>query len=128
MILLLSDGSNSAGIDPATAAAQAKAEGVKVYTVAFGTPNGVISAGGLRTDLPRPAGPDRAQGRRLARPVASSSPPPTPTPCAASTRTSATRSGRTPEKQDVSYAFAGLGAVLLGAAGLLSMLWRGPLA
>ncbi len=36
--------------------------------------------------------------------------------------------GTTSEKQDVSYAFAGLGAVLLGAAGLLSMLWRSPLA
>ena len=32
--------------------------------------------------------------------------------------------GTTTEHQDVSYAFAGVGAVLLAAAGLLSTLWR----
>ena len=45
VILLLSDGSNNAGVDPMVAAAQAKAEHVRVYTIAFGTPNGMVSAG-----------------------------------------------------------------------------------
>ena len=41
-ILLLSDGSNTEGIDISTAADAAKRAGVPVYTIALGTPNGVL--------------------------------------------------------------------------------------
>jgi Ca-activated chloride channel family protein len=41
-ILLLSDGSNTQGIDPSTATAAAKRAGVPVYTIALGTPDGVL--------------------------------------------------------------------------------------
>ncbi|MDX6620476.1 MAG: Ca-activated chloride channel [Gaiellales bacterium] len=41
-ILLLSDGSNTQGIDPSTAVAEAKRAGVPVYTIALGTPDGVL--------------------------------------------------------------------------------------
>jgi Ca-activated chloride channel family protein len=41
-ILLLSDGSNTQGADPSTAAAAAKRAGVPVYTIALGTPDGVL--------------------------------------------------------------------------------------
>lgn len=127
VILLLSDGSNSAGIDPATAAAQAKAEGVKVYTVAFGTPNGVISSGAFGQIYPVP--PDPATLRAVAQTTGGEF----FTAADAETLRHVYENigktvGATTEHQDVSYAFAGLGAVLLTAAGLLSMLWRSPLA
>jgi Ca-activated chloride channel homolog len=41
-ILLLSDGSNTQGVDPSTAVAAAKRAGVPVYTIALGTPDGVL--------------------------------------------------------------------------------------
>jgi Ca-activated chloride channel family protein len=41
-ILLLSDGSNTEGIDISTAADAAKRAGVPIYTIALGTPNGVL--------------------------------------------------------------------------------------
>jgi Ca-activated chloride channel homolog len=41
-IVLLSDGRRTTGPDPIEAAKQAAQRGVRVYTVAFGTPNGFI--------------------------------------------------------------------------------------
>ena len=41
-IVLLSDGRRTTGADPIEAAKLAASKGVRVYTVAFGTPNGVI--------------------------------------------------------------------------------------
>ena len=41
-ILLLSDGSNTQGIDPSTAVADARRAGVPIYTIALGTPDGVL--------------------------------------------------------------------------------------
>jgi Ca-activated chloride channel family protein len=127
VILLLSDGSNSAGIDPSYAAAQAKAEGVKVYTVAFGTPNGVISAGAFGQIVSVP--PDPAALKAVAQATGGE--------FFAAADADTLRHvyenigktvGVTTEHQDVSYAFAGLGAIFLAAAGLLSTLWRSPLA
>jgi Ca-activated chloride channel family protein len=39
VIVLLTDGSNNAGVDPQTAARQAAARGVRVFTIGFGTTN-----------------------------------------------------------------------------------------
>jgi Ca-activated chloride channel homolog len=127
VILLLSDGSNSAGIDPVYAAAQARAEGVKVYTVAFGTPNGVISAGAFGQIVSVP--PDPAALKAVAKTTGGE--------FFAAADADTLRHvyenigktvGATTEHQDVSYAFAGLGAIFLTAAGVLSTLWRSPLA
>lgn len=41
-VLLLSDGSNTQGADPSTATALAKRAGVRIYTIALGTPDGVV--------------------------------------------------------------------------------------
>jgi Ca-activated chloride channel homolog len=126
VILLLSDGSNNSGITPMQAAQQAKAEHVRVYTIAFGTPNGVVSVGQfgqIQQVPPDPsalkavAGETGGQFFAVANENALKS----------VYKTIGRQVGTTTEHQDVSYAFAGLGAVLLTIAGVLSMLWRSPL-
>jgi Ca-activated chloride channel homolog len=42
IIVLLSDGQNTSGVDPITVAPQAKALGIRVYTVGIGTANGTV--------------------------------------------------------------------------------------
>jgi Ca-activated chloride channel family protein len=58
-ILLLSDGANTVGVSPESAAARARAADVPVYTVALGTPDGVLPDG-------RPVAPDVEGLARLA--------------------------------------------------------------
>ena len=48
-ILLLSDGANTRGTAPATAAAAARKAGIPIYTIALGTPDGVLD--GLRLNM-----------------------------------------------------------------------------
>lgn len=48
-ILLLSDGANTRGTVPATAAAAARKAGIPIYTIALGTPDGVLD--GLRLNM-----------------------------------------------------------------------------
>jgi Ca-activated chloride channel family protein len=126
VILLLSDGSNTSGIDPMVAAGQAKAEGVRVYTVAFGTPTGVVPAGAFGQLVAVP--PDPTTLRAVAKATGGE--------FFAAADASTLRKvyknigdqvGATTEHQDATYAFAGLGAVLLTLGGILSMLWRSPL-
>jgi Ca-activated chloride channel family protein len=66
-IVLMSDGAQNRGVlQPVQAARNAKAAGIKVYTVALGTPNGVVSFGfGLYVNsIPVP--PDPATMRLIA--------------------------------------------------------------
>ena len=51
-IAVLTDGRNSVGRDPLEAAQLAARSGVKVYTVAFGTPEGVLHGGPEATSVP----------------------------------------------------------------------------
>jgi Ca-activated chloride channel family protein len=55
-IVVMSDGSTNTGRPDVDAAAAAKVAGVPVYTVAFGTPQGVITVDGA--SLPVPAAPE----------------------------------------------------------------------
>jgi Ca-activated chloride channel family protein len=60
-ILLLSDGSNTQGVDPSEAAVVAKRAGVPVYTIALGTPDGVLDLQALGAGtgtVPVPPDPD----------------------------------------------------------------------
>jgi Ca-activated chloride channel homolog len=123
VILLLSDGSSNAGIDPMVAAAQAKAEGVRVYTIAFGTANGVVSAGAYGQIVSVPPDPAALQA------VAKATNGESFTAADVDTlkrvyKNIGSQVGTTTEQQDATYAFAGLGAVLLTIAGLLGTLWR----
>ena len=51
-IVLLSDGSNTAGRSPQQAAAEAKAAKVPIYTIAYGTQNGYVDLDGTRQPVP----------------------------------------------------------------------------
>lgn len=128
-IVLLSDGASTRGVDPVAAAEAAQKEGIKVYTIALGTPGGTI-------EVPR------ANGTKQTKPV-----PPDPTTLKAMAQagggeffTSATADGLArvyeqlgselgSRKKDkpVTPAFAaGAALLLLGGAGL-SLGWFGRL-
>jgi Ca-activated chloride channel family protein len=56
-IVLLSDGAANTGISPVTVAAQARREHVPIYTVALGTPGGVVNEGPFFGLTPVPPDP-----------------------------------------------------------------------
>lgn len=51
-IVLLSDGQNTSGTDPVTAAAAAKERTVPIFTIAYGTANGYVDLDGKREPVP----------------------------------------------------------------------------
>jgi Ca-activated chloride channel family protein len=126
VILLLSDGANTDGTDPMEAAARAKALGVRIYTISFGTPYGTVDLGGLGSSTPVP--PDPATLQAVARATGGQF-------FAAADEHAlskvydqiGTRVGSTREHQDVSYDFAAAGAALLALAGLAAVLSRSAL-
>jgi len=119
-IVLMSDGAQNRGVlQPAQAARNAKAAGIKVYTVALGTPNGVVSFGfGLYINsIPVP--PDPATMRLIASTTGGT----TYTARSASRlvniyKTLGSSIGRKTELREVTSWFAAAAAVfLLGALG-----------
>ena len=128
-IVLLSDGASTSGRDPLEAAREAAREGVRVYTVTLGTPDGTITV-------------PRAGGGTETRPV-----PPDPEALEAIARESDGRAftaetaegleevyerlgsqlSHRDEKRQVASAFAGGGLALLLAAGAMSLRWFGRL-
>ncbi|MCW3000411.1 MAG: von Willebrand factor type [Conexibacter sp.] len=66
-IVLLSDGASTKGVDPVRAAAAAKREGIRVYTVALGTAGGTIDVPRKNgTTQTKPVPPDPLTLRRMA--------------------------------------------------------------
>src|SRR3712207_2452919 len=67
-VVLLSDGSNTRGQDPITVAQRARKAGIRVYTVALGTQNGVLQTKD-RNGNPKqePVPPDTATLQEIAR-------------------------------------------------------------
>jgi Ca-activated chloride channel homolog len=134
-ILFLSDGAQTRGqLLPLEGADRARSAGIPVYTVALGTPNGMLQFGFPRPPQGFPGG--FGQGRQV--PV----PPDPETLRAVANRTGGqffaardakslqaaytklgSRLGRTPGKGEITYGFLGLAAVLLVGAGLLSAAW-----
>jgi Ca-activated chloride channel family protein len=131
-ILFLSDGAQTRGtLEPLQGADLAKAAGIPVYTVALGTPNGVLDFGAGPSGSLGPFG-----GRRV--PV----PPDPETLRAIAVRTGGqffaaqsakslqaaysklgSRLGRKPGQSEITYGFLAAAALLLVAAGVLSALW-----
>jgi Ca-activated chloride channel family protein len=56
-IVLLSDGAANLGVSPVSVAGQAKHDHIPIYTVALGTPNGMLNAGPFSAPVPVPPDP-----------------------------------------------------------------------
>ena len=132
-ILFLSDGSQTRGIlEPLQGAERARAAGIPVYTVALGTPGGMLQFGGFGRDpfgtggfnrrVPVPPDPgtlraisDRTGGEFFAARDAET--------LRSAYAKLGSRLGRTPGESEITYGFLAGAAALLLAAGLLSARW-----
>jgi Ca-activated chloride channel family protein len=123
-IVLLSDGASKTGRDPAQVAREARAAGVPIYTVALGTADGIVQAGGQTLAVP----PDPqalaevaalSGGRAFAAEDSSA--------LDQVYQTLGSRIGTKKEKREVSAGFAAAGLLLLGGAAFTSLRWRGRL-
>jgi Ca-activated chloride channel family protein len=121
-ILLLSDGAQTRGtLAPLQGAARAKSYGIPVYTVALGTPNGILVRGGFV----RPVPPDPTTLRQIAQATGGEF---------FATRSEqrlnavyedlASRLGHTNQWRELSYVLVGIAALLALAAGALSLIWN----
>ena len=126
-ILLLSDGENSVGIDPASATERAKDAGIPVYTVALGTDDGVVEvpddAGFLhRVQVP----PDRETLERIADETGGEYfEALTDSDLADVYEEIGSQVAYDDREREVTAAFAGVGAVLLAVGAAMSLLWFG---
>jgi len=123
-IVLLSDGASKTGRDPNEVAQEAKAAGVPIYTVALGTPGGVIQQGGQVLNVaPDPealAQIAQTSGGRAFTAEDSDA-------LDAVYQTLGSKIGTKKEKKEVSAGFAAVGLLLLGGAAFTSLRWRGRL-
>jgi Ca-activated chloride channel family protein len=140
-ILFLSDGKQTRGaLLPLQGAQRAKAEGIPVYTVALGTPQGVLTRppgggffggggggggggnGGFQRRIPVPPDPTTLRaiatttgGKFFAARSADA--------VQSAYEELGSRLGRMPARTEITNELVGLAAILLVAAGLLSLLW-----
>ncbi len=123
-IVLLSDGASKTGRDPNEVAQEAKAAGVPIYTVALGTPDGIIEQGGQVLNVaPDPqalAQIAQLSGGRAFTAEDSDA-------LDAVYQTLGSKIGTKKEKKEVSAGFAAFGLLLLGGAAFTSLRWRGRL-
>jgi Ca-activated chloride channel homolog len=128
-ILFLSDGAQRQGIlQPLDGAGRAKAAGMPVYTIALGTPDGVITrrggpfgGGGPRT-IPVPPDPDTL--RAIAETTGGEFYDVRSSEALQSAYAKlGSRLGRKPADKEITYVFLAVAAALLIGAGALSALW-----
>ena len=128
-IVLLSDGKATSGIDPIAQAALAKKARIPIYTVALGTPGGVLDVQGpLGVPESVPVPPDPEALRQIAQTSGGRA------FTAADDKKLSTiysklgsRIASRKEKREITAGFAGGALVLVLLAGLLSMRWFGRL-
>ena len=120
VILLLSDGANSAGqTDPIEAATQAQQQGVPVFTVALGTQTGTLDLGGNRR---MPVPPDERTLRQIAEITDGRFfSAPTQDDLKSIYQNLASRIGWVEQEQEVTVAFAAAALALLLTGGGLSL-------
>ena len=126
--MLLSDGASDVGSDPITAAQQAAAAHIPIYTVELGTPNGTVKEKRGNQTVTVPVPPNPAQLAEIAR-VSHGQ---------AFTATDAkgldtiyehlgAELGHKKVKHEITASFAGGGLVLLLLGGAASLAWFGRL-
>lgn len=122
-IVLLSDGKSMGGRNPDDVAEEAGRLGVPIYTVALGTPEGVVyDPLGREVAVP----PDPAQLRRIAKASGGQAfEVDDAERLEAVYESLGSRLGTEPRKREMTSAFAGLGLVAILLAGVLSVRWRG---
>jgi len=123
-IVLLSDGASKTGQDPAEVARQAKAAHVPIYTVALGTADGVVEAGGQVLSVP----PDPEALKQIADLSGGKAFTAEDSDSLDEVyKTLGSRIGTKKEKKEVSAAFAAFGLIALAGAAFGSIRWRGRL-
>jgi Ca-activated chloride channel family protein len=125
-IVLLSDGANTRGQDPITVAERARKAGIRVYTVALGTQDGVLETHDAQGNPKRePVPPDTATLQEIARETGGRFYAAPDAPRLQEVYAGlGTRFSRLQVRQEVTAAFAG-GALLLLLAGAGTSLARG---
>jgi Ca-activated chloride channel homolog len=124
-IILLSDGKAMGGRDPEEVAKVSGRLGVPIYTVALGTPDGVV-ASPFGDVIPVPPDPDSL--RRIARASGGEFYQVDDSDRLSSVYENlGSRLGTRERKREATAGFAGAGLVLLAVAGLLAVRWRGRL-
>jgi Ca-activated chloride channel family protein len=127
VVVLLSDGANTLGqASPSDAANAAAEQGVPIYTIALGTPDGVAQVEDPSTGRVRSVRvpPDPQTLQEIAETTGAKS---FAAPSAADLETVykdiGSRIGHEDKETEIAYQFAGLGALLLVTAAGLSLLW-----
>ena len=116
--LLLSDGANSVGQDPMIQAERARQLHIPVYTIALGTPNGVLRRPGPLGYTIQPVPPDPETLSRIARTTSGRFfAAPTSQNLNAVYESLGTRIGFRIEQREVTVAFGGAALLLLALAG-----------
>jgi Ca-activated chloride channel family protein len=123
-IVLLSDGASKTGQDPNTVAQQAKALHIPIYTVALGTPDGVLQIQGQVLSVP----PDPEALQQIASISGGKAFTAEDSDSLDQVyKTLGSRIGTKKEKKEISAGFAAVALLALGGAGFTSLRWRGRL-
>ena len=123
-IVLLSDGASKVGQDPAEVAQKARAAKIPIYTVALGTPDGTVDAGGQLLSVP----PDPEALKQVADISGGKAFTAEDSDSLDEVyKTLGSRIGTKKEKKEVSAGFAAFGLLALAGAAFSSLRWRGRL-
>ena len=123
-IVLLSDGASKVGQDPAEVAQKARAAKIPIYTVALGTPDGTVDAGGQLLSVP----PDPEALKQVADISGGKAFTAEDSDSLDEVyKTLGSRIGTRKEKKEVSAGFAAIGLLMLGGAAFTTLRWRGRL-
>jgi Ca-activated chloride channel family protein len=129
-IVLLSDGAATSGRDAVAAAKAAGQAGIRVYTVALGTPGGTITVRGRNgTTVTKPVPPDPAAlGRIAAASGGKNFTADTAEGLSQVYQQLGSQLGHKLQKREITAAFAGGGLALMLLGGVMSLGWFGRLA
>jgi Ca-activated chloride channel homolog len=126
-VLLLSDGANSAGVEPADVLDEAREAGVPIYTIALGTEAGVVEIPNAFGELQTyPVPPEPETLRQIAEQTGGRFfEAPTESDLRAVYEEIGSQVSYEEEERELTAAFAGAGAVFLVLGAGLSLLWFG---